>query len=72
MKCHEACDVLGTVLSIRYVLRKEQSPSSGAVAVAVAVVVLLALSSEQGKENTNLRKQHSSCVAWKLREIKGH
>lgn len=70
MKCHEACDVLGTVLGIRYVLRKEQSPSSGAV--AVAVVVLLALSSEQGKENTNLRKQHSSCVAWKLREIKSH
>lgn len=68
MKCHEACDVLGTVLGIRYVLRKEQSPSSG----AVAVVVLLALSSEQGKENINLRKQHSSCVAWKLREIKGH
>lgn len=54
MKCHEACDVLGTVLGIRYVLHKEQSPSSGAV--AVAVVVLLALSSEQGKENTNLRK----------------
>lgn len=62
MKCHEACDVLGTVLGIRYVLRKEQSPSSG----AVAVVVLLELSSEQDKENTNLRKQHSSCVAWKL------
>lgn len=68
MKCHEACDVLGTVLGIHYTLRKEQSPSSG----AVAVVVLLELSSEQGKENTNLRKQHSSCVAWKLREIKGH
>lgn len=68
MKCHEACDVLSTVLGIRCALCKEQSPSSG----AVAVVVLLELSSEQSKENTDLRKQHSSCVAWKLQEIKGH